>query len=126
MSVVKANSNLLAPRGITPLAPPRPSTSGFTAKFFRGLGDPTRVRILEILMGGERTVGELVEELGGFQGRISSHLACLRWCGLVAARREGRNVYYCLADRRIARLLRLAEEFVAENGEWVEMYGVRD
>lgn len=126
MSVMKANSDLLAPRGITPLAPPRPSTSGFTAKFFRGLGDPTRVRILELLVDGEKTVGELVDELDGLQGRISSHLSCLRWCGLVTARREGRNVYYRLADRRIAKLLRLAEEFVAENGEWVETYGLRE
>lgn len=123
---MKAASHLQAHREVTPLAPPRPSTSGFTAKFFRGLGDPTRVRILEILTERERTVGDLVEEIGGFQGRISSHLSCLRWCGLVTARREGRNVYYRLADRRIARLLRLAEEFVAQNGEWVEMYGVRD
>ena len=109
-----------------PLVPPQPSSAGFTAKFFRGLGDPTRVRILEILLEGERSVGELVDELGGFQGRVSSHLACLRWCGFVTARREGRHIYYCLADDRVALLIRLARDFLAEKGDVVELCRIID
>jgi len=112
--------------GVTPLAPPKPTPAGLTAKFFRGLGDPTRVRILQILMSGERTVGELVDEVEGLQGRVSSHLACLRWCGFVTARREGRQVYYRLADDRVPALLRLAEEFLAENADAVELCRVID
>lgn len=109
-----------------PLVPPRPTAAGLTAKFFRGLGDPTRVRILQALMEGERAVGEVVAEVAGRQGRVSSHLACLRWCGFVTTRRQGRKVYYRLADQRVATLLRLAEEFLAENGDAVELCRVID
>lgn len=83
-------------------------------RFFHGLDDPTRVAILELLLEGEKSVGELVERLGRFQGRVSSHLACLRWCGYVRARRDGRNVYYALADRRIRDLLILAHDLAGE------------
>lgn len=83
-------------------------------RFFHGLDDPTRVAILELLLEGEKSVGELVERLGRFQGRVSSHLACLRWCGYVQARREGRNVYYALADQRIRDLLALAHALAGE------------
>ena len=110
---------------ITPL---RPSTSaaGVTAKFFRGLGDPTRIRVLQLLSEGERTVGELVDLTGTLQGRLSSHLACLRWCGFVATRREGRLVYYRIADDRVLSLLASADEFIAEHGESVDMCRVID
>src|SRR5487761_1876350 len=53
------------------------------ARFFRVLGDATRLRILELLLDrGEMTVGELVTEVGQPQPRVSTHLACLRHCGL--------------------------------------------
>ncbi len=84
-------------------------------RFFHGLDDPTRVAILELLLEGEKSVGELVERLGRFQGRVSSHLACLRWCGYVRTRREGRNVYYALADQRIRDLLVLAHDLAGEH-----------
>lgn len=51
------------------------------ARFFRVLGDPTRLRILELLHRGERSVGELVAAVGQPQPRVSTHLACLRQCG---------------------------------------------
>jgi ArsR family transcriptional regulator, cadmium/lead-responsive transcriptional repressor len=90
------------------------------AKFFRGLGDPTRLRIvLSLLRDGEQTVGDLVEEVGSSQGRVSSHLACLRWCGYVTTRREGRHVFYSIADPRTRRLLRLALGMVADNEEHI-------
>jgi DNA-binding transcriptional ArsR family regulator len=95
-----------------PAAPRGVSTSGF----FQMLADPTRVRILELLEGSERNVGELVAELGTQQGRVSSHLACLRWCGLVAARREGKFVYYRIADDRVCALLHLAHQLIADHG----------
>jgi DNA-binding transcriptional ArsR family regulator len=54
---------------------------------------------------GERTVGELVVALAAPQGRVSTHLGCLRWCGLVHSRREGKQVYYRVTDPRVRELL---------------------
>ncbi|MBX6340927.1 MAG: winged helix-turn-helix transcriptional regulator [Thermomicrobiaceae bacterium] len=89
-----------------------------TTKFFRGLTDPTRLRIVELLLEeGEKNVSELVEILGQPQSRVSSHLACLRWCGYVASRREGKYVYYRIADERVASLLLLAHGIIADHAE---------
>jgi ArsR family transcriptional regulator, cadmium/lead-responsive transcriptional repressor len=87
------------------------------AKFYRGLGDPTRLRILEHLLDGEKSVGELVDLVGSPQGRISSHLACLRQCGFAVVRNNGRNAYYRVADQRVARMLHLGESMVRGNAE---------
>ncbi len=110
----------------TPLVPATASPASLTAKFFRGLGDPTRVRVLQLLMERERNVSELVDETGVLQGRLSSHLACLRWCGFVTSRREGREVFYSLADGGIPRLLSLAEEFLADHADSVDLCRVID
>lgn len=83
--------------------------------FFHGLSDPTRVRILELLIGETLTVTELVERLGLAQGRVSSHLSCLRWCGYVEARAEGRYNRYRLVDERVRDILRLGEAIVRDN-----------
>ncbi len=68
-----------------------------TARFFRVLGDPTRLRILELLQDGERTVSELVAEVAQPQPRVSTHLACLRYCGFVDTERRGKEIVYRLA-----------------------------
>jgi DNA-binding transcriptional ArsR family regulator len=106
-------------------APVEPGTQ-VVAKFFRGLGDPTRVRILTLLSERERTVGELVTELGSLQGRVSSHLACLRWCGMVETRRQGRSSYYRLADQRVHQILDLAVQFVEEQGQQIKLCRIID
>jgi len=94
--------------------------SDLVAKYFRGLGDQTRVRILELLRDeGELSVGELVERLGEPQPKVSNHLACLRWCGFIAARREHRTVYNRIADRRVVKMLDLAHALLADNAEHV-------
>ncbi len=98
-----------------PLVEPEASGPALLAKFFRGLGDPTRIRILELLVESERTVSELVEELDCFQGRVSSHLACLRWCGFVTSRRQGMNVYYRVSDSRVRKLLDAGADFLQEH-----------
>jgi DNA-binding transcriptional ArsR family regulator len=85
------------------------------SRFFKGIDDPTRVLILLLLLDGEKNVSELVERTGSPQGRVSTHLGCLRWCGYVATRRDGRNVYYRLADDRVRALLRIAQELMAEH-----------
>jgi DNA-binding transcriptional ArsR family regulator len=90
------------------------------AKYFRGLGDPIRLRILELLRAeGELSVGALVGRLGLPQPQVSNHLACLRWCGFVEARREGRTVYNRIADQRVEAMLELARSLLADNAEHV-------
>lgn len=89
-----------------------------TAQFFRGLADPTRVRILTILLrDGPTRVGDLVTEIDAPQGRISNHLACLRTCGFVTSLREGKNVLYTVSDSRIEKLMNLGNSVVAANAE---------
>ncbi|MCZ7625256.1 MAG: metalloregulator ArsR/SmtB family transcription factor [Candidatus Methylomirabilis sp.] len=85
-----------------------------SAKFFRGLGDPTRLKILEILLNGEQSVSDLVRLLGIQQGRVSNHLACLKWCGYVATATNGRYTLYRIADTRVKRILQLSREMVAK------------
>jgi len=75
------------------------------ARFFRVLGDPTRLHILELLEDHERTVGELVSAVGQPQPRVSTHLACLRHCGFVDTERRGKEVVYRLALRGLDRIV---------------------
>jgi DNA-binding transcriptional ArsR family regulator len=100
--------------------PAAPLATDLVAKYFRGLGDPSRLRILELLRDeGELSVGGLVERLGLPQPKVSNHLACLRWCGFIEARREGRTVYNRIADPRVAAMLDLAESLLADNADHV-------
>lgn len=85
------------------------------AKFFRALGDPTRLVLLEFLVQDEHTVTECVQAAGLSQGRVSSHLGCLADCGYVVARREGRHTYYRVADPRVTELVLLARSLAADN-----------
>ena len=89
------------------------------AKLFRGLADPSRLAILEALRAGERTVSDVVAATGLSQPNASNHLACLRDCGLVASRQDGRRVYYRLADDRVDDALRAAEGILAGVAERV-------
>lgn len=82
------------------------------ARFFKGLGDPVRLRVLEFLQGEEKSVGEIVDHLGLPQNLVSMHLGCLRWCGYVNTRREGRYVFYSLADPKVSEIMRLAKELL--------------
>ena len=90
----------------------REALEAVTARFFKGLGDPTRLRILEFLQEGEKSVGEIVQHLGLPQNHVSMHLGCLRWCGYVTTRREGRYVFYTLVDVRVTQIVRLAQELL--------------
>ena len=82
------------------------------ANLFRVLGHPARVRILELLHDGERSVGALQAELGLDSGGTSQHLAALRRIGLVESRREGTSVYYAVADERVFDLLQAGREII--------------
>lgn len=85
------------------------------AKFFRALGDPTRLRLLEFLLREEHTVNECVGHVGLSQGRVSAHLACLADCGYVSARRDGRYTRYRVADPRVSELVLIARALSADN-----------
>lgn len=84
------------------------------AKLFRGLADPSRLALLEELAAGEKTVSDLAAATGLSQPNASGHLACLRECGLVTCRQEGRFVYYGLADSRVQDVLHNAERILAD------------
>ena len=89
-----------------------------------GAGD--REGNLELIADGELSVGGLVEATGQSQPNVSNHLACLRWCGFVVARREHRSVYYAIADDRVLDLLRLAGGLLDDNAAHVECCRVID
>jgi ArsR family transcriptional regulator len=92
------------------------------ARLFHALSDPTRLAILVCLHAGERRVSDIVETVGTSQPNVSNHLACLRGCGLVADRPgERRQVFYSIARPEVAALLSAAEEFLAGNGQAVDL-----
>lgn len=83
------------------------------ASLFRVLGHPARVRILELLREGERSVGALRAELDLDSGGTSQHLAALRQIGLVEARRQGTSVFYRVADERVFDLLETGRAIIS-------------
>jgi DNA-binding transcriptional ArsR family regulator len=85
------------------------------ARFFRALSDPTRLRLLEFILRGERTSAECVEHAEISQPRVSVHLSCLVDCGYIAARREGKKLHYSVGDPRVADLVVLARSLAADN-----------
>jgi DNA-binding transcriptional ArsR family regulator len=80
------------------------------AEFFKTLGHPARIRILELLAEGEHSVGELMPELGLESSHLSQQLAVLRRTGMVEARKQGNNVIYSIASKDMAELLLLARK----------------
>lgn len=100
---------------------PEDERAELIAKFFRGLGDPTRLKIIELLLkNGPMSVSEIVESLGQAQGRISSHLACLRWCNFVSGQQEGRYVRYSVTDDRVIEIIELARLMLLDTASKVE------
>ena len=88
---------------------------------FHGLSDPTRLAIVRHLAGGEARVVDLLRTLGLPQSTVSSHLACLRECGLVHGRPEGRQIFYSLARSELLDLLAAAEALLAATGDAVAL-----
>ncbi|HXE79224.1 MAG TPA: metalloregulator ArsR/SmtB family transcription factor [Vicinamibacterales bacterium] len=86
------------------------SLQEFKADFFRALAHPTRIRILEVLGSGERTVQELQQILGLEQPLVSQQLAVLRNRNIVTAQKAGASVKYALVDPLISTLLSVARE----------------
>jgi DNA-binding transcriptional ArsR family regulator len=83
------------------------------AEFFKALGHPVRVRVLEVLTEGERPVGELAERLGVELSHLSQQLGVLRHAGIVTSRRVRSTVFYSLRDPRMSQLLTVARQMLA-------------
>lgn len=88
---------------------------------FHGLSDPTRLAIVRHLAGGEARVVDLLRALGLPQSTVSSHLSCLRGCGLVGGRPEGRQMFYSLARPELLDLLASAETLLGATGSAVAL-----
>jgi DNA-binding transcriptional ArsR family regulator len=84
------------------------------AKLFRGLGDSTRLSILECLREGEKSPSQIVEETSQSQSNVSNHLSCLLDCGLVKNRRGGKNIFYRLSDKKVSKLLEESDYILSE------------
>ncbi len=84
------------------------------ARFFRCIGEPTRLQILRLLARGERCVGELASVLNKEQSLISHHLRALKECSIVRDQQEAQKIYYRLTDARLARLIIDCEALMKE------------
>ncbi|MFI8526676.1 ArsR/SmtB family transcription factor [Promicromonospora sukumoe] len=92
------------------------------AALFHALSEPTRLLILQHLFSGEHRVRELTEHLGLAQSTVSAHLACLRDCGLVRSRAEGRASMFSLVDPdRLVALFAVTEGLLAATGSAVTL-----
>jgi DNA-binding transcriptional ArsR family regulator len=94
------------------------------ARRFRALGEPQRLRILQVLEEGPRTVGDVAAELKGNQPNISRHLQGLHDAGLLHRRRDGNSIYYSIADPIVHRLCDLVCES-AHRGARAELAALR-
>ncbi|GAA4229345.1 metalloregulator ArsR/SmtB family transcription factor [Streptosporangium album] len=88
---------------------------------FHSLADETRLRIVQRLARGEARVVDLTAELGLAQSTVSKHLACLRDCGLVDYRAEGRQSFYALVRPELMDLLAATEQLLSATGHAVAL-----
>ena len=86
--------------------------SEIKAELFRALAHPARIRVLEVLAGGERSVGELVPLVGVEAPHLSQQLAVLRRAGVVMTNKVGNSVIYALRDPEVAELLAVAKRYL--------------
>ena len=89
---------------------PQPPLYKLKAEFFKTLGHPARIRILELLAARDRSVGELLPEVGLESSNLSQQLGVLRRAGVVTARKDGNTVIYSIASPDIAELLAVARK----------------
>lgn len=82
------------------------------AQYFKTLGHPARIRILEVLRDGQHSVGELRPHVGIESSHLSQQLGVLRRAGIVESRREGSAVIYSVSDPRVFELLELARQII--------------
>ena len=80
------------------------------SEFLKSVANPQRLRILCLIMEGERPVGEIAEAIGANQSSVSQNLALMRREGLVAPRRDGQTIYYRIAEKKLTKVLKLLAE----------------
>lgn len=85
------------------------------AEFFKTLGHPARIRVLEVLSDGPLSVSELQPQVGIESSHLSQQLAVLRRADIVQARREGSSMIYSVVDPRVLELLQLAKSIITSN-----------
>jgi DNA-binding transcriptional ArsR family regulator len=85
------------------------------AEFFKTLGHPARIRVLEVLRDGERSVGQLVPAVGIEASHLSQQLAVLRRANLVQTRKEGSSVIYSVGDPAVFELLEVAKRILTSS-----------
>jgi ArsR family transcriptional regulator len=85
------------------------------AEFFRTLGHPARIRVLEVLQGGERPVSELIPEVGIEASHLSQQLGVMRRAGIIQSRKVGSNVYYSVGDPKLFELLDVAKRIITSS-----------
>jgi len=96
----------------------------YKASVFQALAHPTRVAIVETLRDGETSAGAILERLGIEQANLSQHLAVLRSRQIVAARKEGNQVFYSLRNKVLVKVLDLMRQYFQANlTEAVQMLG---
>jgi len=95
--------------------PPESEIRELHAQICQALADPTRIMLLYALAEGPKNVGELAEALQLSQPNVSRHLKVLRERGMATATREGANVVYSLADKRVIKALDLMREVLADH-----------
>jgi len=97
------------------------------AALFHALAEPTRLALIQHLSTGEHRVRDLVDHMHLAQSTVSKHLACLRDCGVVTARTEGRASWFSIADpSRLADLFEAADKLLAASGASLSLKGHRD
>jgi ArsR family transcriptional regulator len=92
--------------------PLKDNTSSHLANLFSALSDPTRLRIISVLLEGERNVSEIAAQLNASESAVSHQLRGLRQMKLVRSRRDGRQVFYSLDDDHVAKLYRMGLDHV--------------
>ena len=84
------------------------------ADICQALANPKRLQVLDLLKGGELSVGEMMKAMGIQKANLSQHLAVMRQKGIVSARREGTTVYYRLARPRITEACAVMREVLMD------------
>ena len=103
------------------MSPSPRSPAALGARLFRGFADPTRLAVVQALAEGEKRVADLVAQVKSSQPNVSGHLACLKECGLVNDRPEGRQVFYRISSPEVLDLLVAAERVLAVHGHRVKL-----
>lgn len=100
---------------------PAPTELQLEAKLFKGLGDQSRLMILESIVDGEKTVSQIVEETKLSQPNTSAHLACLLECGLIRKEKRGREVFYEVSSKEVSEILKYARKILKKHSKEIYM-----